>query len=164
MSETHETHLPVPGGGYEKTDATLRPIVVLAVILSVIVVVGLIAIGGLTVLVNGQLARTQPPVPSMFNPNQTPPEPRLQVLPRDSWQQMLAQDTKRLNSYGWVDQNGGVVHIPIDRAMELLLQRGLPVRQQEPGQAQPDLQDQFDPGNSGGQAPSRAPGAAEGSQ
>lgn len=26
-----------------------------------------------------------------------------------------------LNSYGWIDQNGGVVRLPIDRAIELTL-------------------------------------------
>lgn len=31
-----------------------------------------------------------------------------------------------LNSYGWVDRRNGVVRIPVDRAMDLILQRGLP--------------------------------------
>jgi hypothetical protein len=34
-----------------------------------------------------------------------------------------------LSTYGWVDQSAGTVHIPIDRAMDLLAQQGLPVRQ-----------------------------------
>jgi hypothetical protein len=33
-----------------------------------------------------------------------------------------------LHGYGWVNEAGGVVHIPIERAMELTLQRGLPTR------------------------------------
>jgi len=33
-----------------------------------------------------------------------------------------------LKSYGWVDRNNGVVRIPIDQAMKLTIQRGLPVR------------------------------------
>ena len=40
------------------------------------------------------------------------------------------QEEQTLNSYGWVDQQAGVVRIPIDRAMELLAQRGLPTRPQ----------------------------------
>ena len=35
-----------------------------------------------------------------------------------------------LESYGWVDKNAGVVRIPIDEAMKLTLERGLPARQQ----------------------------------
>ena len=30
-----------------------------------------------------------------------------------------------LHSYGWVDQQAGIVRIPIDRAMTLLTERGL---------------------------------------
>ena len=33
-----------------------------------------------------------------------------------------ARKRDRLASYGWVDRNAGVVHIPIDRAMELVAQ------------------------------------------
>jgi len=35
-----------------------------------------------------------------------------------------------LNSYDWIDQKAGTVRIPIDRAMQLLAQRGLPTRPQ----------------------------------
>ena len=38
-------------------------------------------------------------------------------------------EDEQLKSYGWVDRNGGVVRIPIDEAMKLTLQRGLPARQ-----------------------------------
>ena len=33
-----------------------------------------------------------------------------------------------LNGYSWVDRNAGVVRIPIDEAMKLTVQRGLPAR------------------------------------
>jgi hypothetical protein len=35
---------------------------------------------------------------------------------------------KQIHGYGWVDQRAGVGHVPIERAKELLLQRGLPSR------------------------------------
>ena len=41
-----------------------------------------------------------------------------------------ADETKLLDTYGWVDQQKGVVRIPVDQAIDLLVQRGLPVRQQ----------------------------------
>jgi len=34
----------------------------------------------------------------------------------------------QLNSYGWVDEQAGTAHIPIDHAMDLIVERGLPVR------------------------------------
>ena len=38
------------------------------------------------------------------------------------------QQADQLNSYGWIDKSHGVVRIPIERAMDLLLLKGLPVR------------------------------------
>jgi len=54
------------------------------------------------------------------------PEPRLESSERQEINDFRTQEEKTLNSYGWVDQSAGVIHIPIDRAMQLLAQRGLP--------------------------------------
>ena len=42
---------------------------------------------------------------------------------------MRAQEEARLNSYGWIDEENGIVHIPIERAMDILAKQGLPARQ-----------------------------------
>ena len=60
-----------------------------------------------------------------------PPEPRLQTNPRQDLQDLRTQEDQTLGSYGWIDKNAGVVHIPIDQAMKLILERGLPARQQQ---------------------------------
>ena len=57
-----------------------------------------------------------------------PPEPRLQTDPRQDLADMRAKEDDVLGSYGWVDKNAGVVRIPIDAAMKLTLERGLPAR------------------------------------
>jgi cytochrome c oxidase cbb3-type subunit III len=46
--------------------------------------------------------------------------------------EMRATEDAVLHSYGWVDQAAGIVRIPIERAMELLAERGLPARAQPP--------------------------------
>ena len=56
------------------------------------------------------------------------PDPRLEENERQELTQFRESEEDTLNSYGWVDQPAGVVHIPIQRAMELIAQRGLPVR------------------------------------
>jgi len=58
------------------------------------------------------------------------PQPRLESDERQEINDFRMQEEKTLHSYGWVDQSAGVVHIPIDRAMQLLAQRGLPARPQ----------------------------------
>ncbi len=58
-----------------------------------------------------------------------PLEPRLQERPVQDLKQMRADEDQILGSYGWVDKQKGVVRLPIDRAIDLLAQRGLPSRQ-----------------------------------
>jgi hypothetical protein len=60
--------------------------------------------------------------------NRLPPEPRLQTNPRADLADLRAQEEKVLETYGWVDKNGSIVRIPIDEAMKLVVQRGLPTR------------------------------------
>jgi len=53
--------------------------------------------------------------------------PMLETNERGQFRDFLMNQENQLNSYGWVDEKAGVAHIPIDRAMELIVQRGLPV-------------------------------------
>ncbi|MBK8901635.1 MAG: hypothetical protein IPM53_10665 [Anaerolineaceae bacterium] len=52
--------------------------------------------------------------------------PGLQAAPAQEWLSFQATQEAHLATYGWVDEAGGVAHIPIDRAMALLLEHGLP--------------------------------------
>jgi hypothetical protein len=75
----------------------------------------------------GTRLSTQEYVENKFKENGAP---LLEVDERDQFHQFLLEQEKQLNSYGWVDEKAGVAHIPIERAMELTAQRGLPVRQE----------------------------------
>jgi hypothetical protein len=55
-----------------------------------------------------------------------PPAPRLQVDPRRDLDRLHADENKLLTNYGWADSDHAAVRIPIDRAMELTAQRGIP--------------------------------------
>jgi len=57
-----------------------------------------------------------------------PPTPNLQRQPFKDIYLLRQGETEKLTSYGWVDKDGGVTHIPIDRAMDVMLQRGFPSR------------------------------------
>jgi hypothetical protein len=54
------------------------------------------------------------------------PQPRLERNERIEINDFRLKEEQTLNSYGWVDEKTGVVRIPIERAMELVAQRGLP--------------------------------------
>ena len=53
--------------------------------------------------------------------------PLLETNERGQFGDFLINQENRLNSYGWVDEKAGVAHIPIERAMELTVQRGFSV-------------------------------------
>jgi hypothetical protein len=55
------------------------------------------------------------------------PSPQLEEDERGQLNGILLKQDETLYSYGWVDEKAGIVRIPIDRAMDLLVQRGLPV-------------------------------------
>ena len=59
--------------------------------------------------------------------HRTFPKPVLETSERTQFGDYLSKQEAILGSYDWVDQKNGVVRIPIERAMELLAQRGLPV-------------------------------------
>jgi hypothetical protein len=54
-----------------------------------------------------------------------PPQPRLQQFPRNELYQFRIGEEEFLHNYGWMNKNAGVVHIPIDDAMRLTVERGL---------------------------------------
>jgi hypothetical protein len=53
--------------------------------------------------------------------------PMLETNERGEFKDFLINQEDQLNSYGWVDKDAGVAHIPIQRAMDLIVQQGLPV-------------------------------------
>jgi len=121
---------PRPNSGaetYEHSDANIRSLVQFAFWLGVVI---LLAILGMR-WIFGYFARVQqlgPPASPFENTRVLPPSPRLQVAPRAELQNYRDAEQEQLSTYGWVDQHNGVVRIPIDRAMDLVLQHGLPVR------------------------------------
>ena len=57
------------------------------------------------------------------------PKPNLQIDDdHDERMALVRNQNQKLGSYGWVDRSNGIVRIPITRAMDLILQRGLPTR------------------------------------
>ena len=64
---------------------------------------------------------------ALVNVQKQPPEPRLQPHPARDMGDMLAAEDKILHQYAWIDPDKGIVRIPVERAMDLVAQRGFPV-------------------------------------
>ncbi len=131
MSEHHEG-----GGGirFEPSDVEPRAIVRFGIILAVVTtLVALALVYYLRFMLAQELAQDPPPAPlARYEAGRLPPEPRLQRYPFADVEQLRGQEAALLGSYGWVDQKAGVVRIPIEEAMRLVAQRGLPVRTASP--------------------------------
>lgn len=66
--------------------------------------------------------------PLAASQTQEPPAPNLQKQPFKDIYNLRNTEAGKLTSYGWVDREAGIARIPIDRAMEVMLQRGFPAR------------------------------------
>ena len=56
------------------------------------------------------------------------PQPRLEENERTELRRFIEDQDRKLATYDWVDKDRGTMRIPIERAMELIVERGLPVR------------------------------------
>ena len=117
-----------PHSGYEKTDASPRGLVRFALIMAVILAATSLSL----IFLFKHFERADSPGSFVSAPfagaQPLPPPPRIQPQPGVDIQNYDQSQQNLLNTYGWVDKQNGVVRLPIDRAMQLLLERGLPLR------------------------------------
>ena len=120
---------------HEESDINVRAILWFVAILTGITVAMQIAMWGMFKGLNWYEVRNEPYVTPLTRPAADPkdptkafPQPLLQTTPWTDLQAFRAEQNAYLHSYGWVDEKLGVARIPIAKAKELLLQRGLPVR------------------------------------
>ncbi len=116
------------GPRHEQSSINVRPIVLFGLGLLVMAAVAFVSIDWLFDYFAAHQAKVDVLPSPLADPRQLPPEPRLQVAPADDLQRMRAAEDVTLNSYRWVDQEKGIVSIPIDRAITVLAERGLPAR------------------------------------
>jgi len=130
-------HPPASGGrgGYEPRDIGARPVIAFLVGLAVTLVVLSVLVLPLVNYFERQ-ARARDPKPNPMvgerrglRPEaaaRTFPEPRLQPDEVRDMTALRGREEQLLNHYTWVDQRAGQVRIPVERAMDLLVQQGLP--------------------------------------
>jgi hypothetical protein len=116
---------------HEESDVNIRAIFGFGAALVVVAIVVHVAIWGLFRFFDSRASQQAAATyPLAVGQGDRRPEPRLQEHPREDLAELRAREEQTLTTYGVVDQNAGVYRIPIDRAMELTLQRGLPARQE----------------------------------
>jgi hypothetical protein len=119
---------------YETRDVRLRPLVVFAAGVTVLLVFSFLVVLWAFRLFGSQHA-ARPASAAPADEQMAWPEPRVQSRPADDLQALRSEEGAVLTTYGWVDRANGVVRVPIDVAMQLVLKEGLPARQ--PGTGSP---------------------------
>ena len=144
-------HRQGAGRGYEDSPVNARRLFAFAAGVVALVVVG---VAGSAVVFHFFVSHQSlgPPASPFANERTLPPSPRLQTNAPADLAHYRAEQEKILQSYGWVDPPAGVVRIPIDRAMDLVLQRGFSVRSgaasapaNAPGEAPPPTEQRVAP-------------------
>jgi hypothetical protein len=121
----------------EPPGVSLLP-VLLAAIAALTLVLG--AIWGLSAVYDWRVPNRTLPAPEQF------PSPRVQTHQTEQQQELLAAQRRQLAGYAWADESRTLVRIPIERAMDIIAQRGAAA---------------YAPLLSPGAAPAAPPGGAE---
>lgn len=124
--ESHVTEHPTVG--HEENFVQLRPVLLFAVILVVVSGLSFAGVWFMLDFLKLNQAKNEAQLSPLADPNPLPPAPRLQVSPSQDLKQTRQTESAVLNGYYWVDKNAGVVGIPVEQAIKILAERGLPAR------------------------------------
>ena len=139
-----------PGGAHEHRDINVRAIFAFLITLTVIAFAVQVGLWGMFKYLKGSYNALDPEPNPMLSGQRKPPEkdpardfpkPRLQALiagektdPAAELSKFRQENEAILNGPPtWVDEQAGIVRIPIDQAMQLTLERGLPYDASAPG-------------------------------
>lgn len=128
-SKSHNTP-PDAARGHETRDANFKSVLLSGAALFGLMVVGLLF--SLALYIFFQKETAQPGAhPSTFTQPQEstmPAKPRVQPDPHASLLTLRKAEDSVLTSYGWIGNDSTMVRVPIDRAMDMLVNKGLPVQ------------------------------------
>ena len=125
-----------PPAPTEADGVNYRGILWFVVILAITVGVCQALMVGMFKVFEHQVRNADPGRPPMMSPSTSPqpgmsvdigaPGPVLLTDESGNLKQFRKAEDEDMHSYGWIDKNAGIVRIPIDKAKELLLERGIP--------------------------------------
>jgi hypothetical protein len=145
--------------GFEQEDLSSRSALYFLAGLVLVCVVVYLIVFGMYRFLDSYATAHQPPMSPMMKPEadtravtpenaETFPQPRLEENERTQFRSFIEDQDRKLATYDWVDKDRGAVRIPIDRAMELIEQRGLPVHAEGASSAQSSAAKSSAPKNS----------------
>ena len=123
MSESIPRETPSDTAGYEKKDLDPRTITLFAAGGAVVLLLAAALAFWMVQSANKRYAARQSPRPAA-HAREGGLAPRLQVQGSNELRELRQAEETMLNSYAWIDRDRGIVRIPVERAMELLVEEG----------------------------------------
>jgi hypothetical protein len=126
--EKHD--VPVdPSAGWEKRDVNIKGLFIFAFWMAVVLLVTMVGMNFAFKAFKeaSPMGPTRSPV-VQEGERMIPTGPLLQVHPHQELKDYCDAQQREVSTYGWIDQTSGVVRIPVDRAEEMILAKGLPAR------------------------------------
>jgi len=116
-----------PGSTYERTDANVWIIVKFLFWMAVSAIVIHFGLAGMyALLIDRAMERGEQRYPlAAMQGERLPPAPRLQQFPRNEIYEFRLGEQSLLEGYGWMNRSEGIVHIPVEEAMRLTVERGM---------------------------------------
>ncbi len=130
MADTNHAQ-PGRRSGHEEDRVNIRALWISALVLAVVSVLSGIVVLWVFRVIDRRLVEAEPvSAPLAVPAGESPvPEPRLLTNEPANLADFRAREADKVETYGWVDEPGGIVRIPVERAKDLVLERGLPARQ-----------------------------------
>jgi hypothetical protein len=129
---------------FENRDVRPRTIYVYLAVLALSVVLSYVVCVFILRITTKMAADSDTPPPSvrqeMKNFLTMPPEPRLQGVPGHGTDPQydlrvkIEEDTEANQNAGWIDQNSGIAQIPVEDAMKIIAEKGLPAASTPPAE------------------------------
>jgi hypothetical protein len=116
------------GAGHERIDFPARPILGFAVLLTAVVLAALGALRWQLGVLSARSQAAQPAPHPLAEEAGLPPAPRLLADPGAYRAEYEREQRERLETPAWIDRGAGIVRIPLERAIEKVLEEGLPTR------------------------------------
>jgi hypothetical protein len=129
---------------FENRDVKPRTIYVYLAVLALSVVLSYVVCVFILRVTTKMAAESDTPPPpvrqEMKNFLTMPPEPRLQGVPGHGTDPQydlrvkIEEDTEANQKAGWIDQNSGIAQIPVEDAMKIIAEKGLPAASTPPAE------------------------------
>jgi hypothetical protein len=132
--------------GYELTDVNPFALGVFALGLAITIAVSVALMAALFWQFEAIAKRDDPVISPLAGKVETP-KPHLETSHGVDLVEYRREENARLRSYGWIDRREKIARIPIDRAIQLLAERGIPepvapkVPKTEPGPKQESIKE-----------------------